>query len=271
MTRFIVAPQWQGSSSSRAMQLIDGALAIAGDLPRATTTVIDVPAEAGESLESGVRRLSSLTRVRTAIEEAVAEADEPVVVVGGDCGVTLAGVGAVAGPDLAVVWLDAHADLNSPETSDSGAFHGMVLRAILGEGADVLSLPAEVITPDRVVLAGTREFDLGEELYVSATGMTVLSVDDLADPAALADAVSATGAARVYIHVDLDVLDPGEMGALTYPVPFGATVAQVVAAIKAVRERMPLAGASLTEFSPSSPEAAVEDLGAILRLVGALA
>jgi len=121
------------------------------------------------------------------------------------------------------------------------------------------------------VLAGTRELDLGEELYVSATGMTVLGVDDLADPEALAAAVVATGAGRVYIHVDLDVLDPGEMGALTHPVPFGVTVSRLVAAIKAVRARLPLAGASLTEFSPSSPDAAVQDLGAILRVVGALA
>ncbi len=49
MARFIVAAQWQGSSSSRAMQLIDGAEAIAGDLPRASTTVLEVPAEAGDA------------------------------------------------------------------------------------------------------------------------------------------------------------------------------------------------------------------------------
>ena len=47
MTRFLVVPQWQGSPSARAMQLIDGANAIAGDLPRSATTVLDVPMEAG--------------------------------------------------------------------------------------------------------------------------------------------------------------------------------------------------------------------------------
>lgn len=271
MTRFVVAPQWQGSSSSRAMQLIDGALAIASDLPKNATTILEVPAEAGESLGSGVRRLSSLLQVRAAIAEALGDAPDPFLLVGGDCGVALAGISAVAGPDLAIVWLDAHADLNAPDTSSSGAFHGMVLRAILGEGAGDMTLPIGAVTADRTVLAGTRELELQEELYVAATGIRVVDVPSLSDPETLADAVAATGAARVYIHVDLDVLDPGELGALTHPVPFGLTTAQLVAAIKAVRARLPLAGASLTEFSPSSAEAAVDDLGVILRVVGALA
>ncbi|WP_375384815.1 arginase family protein [uncultured Microbacterium sp.] len=271
MTRFVVAPQWQGSSSARAMQLIDGALAIAEDLPRSTTTVLEVPAEAGESLGTGVRRLSSLTRVRAAIEQSIASGEGPALVVGGDCGVALAGVAAVAGPDLAVIWMGAHVDLNTPDTSSSGAFHGMVLRSILGDGVDGMRLAPGTITPDRVILTGTREMELEEELYVDATGIRVISVAELADPEILADAVARTGAARVYIHVDLDVLDPGEVSGLTHPVPFGATPAQVVAAIRAVRARLPLAGASLAEFSPSSSEAAVEDLGTILRIVGALA
>ncbi|SDH43894.1 arginase family protein [Microbacterium pygmaeum] len=271
MTRFVVAPQWQGSSSSRAMQLIDGALAIAGDLPRSATTILDVPAEAGESLGSGIRRLSSLTRVRAAIEEAIGLGDDPAIVVGGDCGVALAGVAAVAAEDLAVVWFDAHADLNTTDTSPSGAFHGMVLRAILGDGVDGMVVPTGRVSADRLILAGTRELDLEEELYISATGIRVLPPAELADPEVLAEAVAATGAARVYIHVDLDVLDPGEIGALTHPVPFGLTPAELVAAIRAVRGRLPLAGASLTEFSPASAEAAVDDLGAILRVVGALA
>ncbi len=134
MARFIVAPQWQGSSSSRAMQLIDGAEAIAGDLPRGSTTVLDAPTEAGDAQGTRVHPLSALVRMRERIEDAVRGADGPAVVIGGDCGVALGAVAAVAGDDLAVVWIDAHADLNTPDSSPSGAFHGMVLRAIAGEG-----------------------------------------------------------------------------------------------------------------------------------------
>ena len=155
MSRFVVVPQWQGSGSSRAMQLVDGAAAIAGDLPRASCTPLEVPLEAGESLGSGVRRLSSLVRVREALERELADVSEPTIVVGGDCGVALGAVSAIASSDLALVWFDAHADLNTPESSPSGAFGGMVLRALLGDAPSRLALPTGTITTDRVVLAGS--------------------------------------------------------------------------------------------------------------------
>ncbi|GAA2067675.1 arginase family protein [Microbacterium hatanonis] len=271
MTRFVVVPQWQGSSSSRAMQLVDGADAIAGDLPRSATTRLDIPLEAGDALGTGVHRLSALHRVRAQVEEAIGGTDETVVVVGGDCGVALGAVAAVAGEDLAVVWLDAHADAHNPETSASGAFHGMVLRSILGDGPDGMTVQAGVITPSRVVLAGARSLDLEEELYVAGSEIRMLAPSDLSNHEALADAVEATGAARVYIHVDLDVLDPAEITGVGLAEPFGVSTADLVGSIRALRARLPLAGASLTEFSPSSPDAAVDDLGTILRIVGALA
>jgi len=271
MSRFVIVPQWQGSGSSRAMQLVDGATAIAGDLPRSACTLIDVPMEAGESLGSPVRRLSSLTRVRRQVEEALSSGEGPAVVIGGDCGVALASVGATATPATAVLWLDAHADLQSPETSGTGAFHGMVLRAILGDGQPDMVLERGLITADRVVLAGTRELEPAEEDYIAGSGLSMLGADALAEPERVVAALEATGASDVYIHVDLDVLDPGHMSGLSHPVPFGASPADLAATIRAVRARMPMVGASLTEFSPPSPAAAVDDLGAILRVIGSLA
>ncbi|WP_159500298.1 arginase family protein [Microbacterium sp. 18062] len=271
MARFLIVPQWQGSSSARAMQLVDGAEAIAGDLPRAACTMIEVPAEAGEDLGTGVRRLSTLRRVRELVEEAVRHAEEPLIVVGGDCGVAAGAVAATAGDDLAVVWMDAHADLNSPESSLSGAFHGMVLRAILGEGPEGLALPAGAVTPARVVLVGTRDLDPAEAAFVEEAGIRMLPTDALDDPAQLVAAVAATGARRIHIHIDLDVLDPSAITGIGFPVPFGADPVALVAALRALREAFPVAGATITEFAPASPADAASDLGTILRLVGALA
>lgn len=270
MTRFVVVPQWQGSGSSRAMQLIEGAEAIAGDLPRSACQRVEVPSSAGDALGTGVHRLSTLLRVRDETERAVRASGDTTLVVGGDCGVALGAVAGVAGDDLAVVWLDAHADANTAETSPTGAFHGMVLRAILGDGPDGLAL-VPGIDPSRVVLAGTRSLDPEEERLIAERGIRMLPAAALADPRALADAVAATGAARVHVHVDLDVLDPAEISGITHPEPFGVTPAELVAAIRALRERVPLAGASLTEFAPASRDAAIDDLGTILRVVGALA
>lgn len=270
MARFIVAPQWQGSSSSRAMQLIDGAEAIAGDLPRASTTVLDAVPEAGDAQGTAVHRLSALMRMRERIEDAVRASADPAIVVGGDCGVALGAISPVAADDLAVVWIDAHADLNTPASSPSGAFHGMVLRAITGEGENLHRLEPG-ISPSRIVLAGTRALDAEEQRFIDEHGIRVIAPDALADPEVLAEAVQATGASRVYVHVDLDVLDPAEMTGVALPEPFGARTTDVVASLRLLRERVPLAGATLTEFSPSSPAAAVDDLGTILRLIGALA
>ncbi|MGN8027327.1 arginase family protein [Microbacterium sp. 22242] len=270
MTRFLVVPQWQGSPAPRAMLLTDGAAAIAGDLPRARTTLLEVPLEAGDAEGTGVHRLSSLRRTRELIEEAIAAHAEPTLVVGGDCGVTVAGVSALLGPldDVAVVWLDAHPDIHTPESSPSGAYAGMALRALLGHPSFPIEGP-EGLGADRVVLVGARSEDDAETAFLAESG--IARVDDLDDVVALADAVSATGARRVYVHLDVDVLDPSELAGVSSAVPFGLRTADVVEALRILRERVPLAGATIAGFAPRSPADAVQDLGAILRLIGSLA
>ena len=273
MARFVIVPQWQGSPSSRAMQLIDGAQAIAGDLPRASCTTVEIPLEAGESIETGVLRYSTLRRARELVELELAPVTEPVMLIGGDCGAAVGAVGHAAArhPDLAVVWLDAHPDLHTPASSPSGAFSGMALRAILGDGADGLVLEPGAVARERLVLAGAREYEPAEEETAAALALRVIDASALSDPDALAAAVTATGAAALYIHVDLDVLDPASMSGVTASVPFGVSLTDLLASIARARAALPLVGSSITGFAPSSPAAAVDDLGTILRIVGALA
>ena len=269
---FVVVPQWQGSGSSRALRLSDGAEAIRGDLPASSTRVVEVPLEAGDELGSGLPRLGSLQLVRDRTLAVLADVDDWALTIGGDCGVALAAVDhalARTGGDVAVVWFDAHPDLNTLESSPSAAFSGMVLRTLLGDGIGPL-IPATPLAAGRLVLAGVRSSDEGEDEFVSATAIRQLTVDDLADPAALVAAVEATGAGSVYIHIDLDVLDPGELLGLSDPVPFGVTPAALVAAVRALKGRFGLAGASIAGFSPASPDEASDDLPTILRIIGAL-
>jgi arginase len=272
---FLVIPEWQGSVSSRAMSHADGAHAIHGDLPSSSTVLVDVPVEAGDALGTGVQRYSAVRRVRERAAEALAAATGTPIAVGGDCGIALAAVAAASAAhpgEVAVLWLDAHPDLNTPETSPSGAFNGMVLRAITGEGADGLALDASLrIPPSHLVLGGVRAIDDGEQAFIDEHAVTVLGVDRLSDPEAVVAAIAATGASRVYVHVDLDVLDPSAIAGLSYPLPFGVQPDVLVAAVREVVGRFPLAGASIAGFAPVSPDAAIEDLPVILRLLGALA
>jgi len=283
--RFVVVPQWQGSASSRAMRLADGANAIMGDLPSSRTTFVEVPLGAGEALGTGIARLSSLQIVRDRISSVLRQlpgedesraATDPTVLIGGDCGIELAGVEhvlkarAAAGEAApALVWFDANPDLHSPATSPSHAFCGMVARAILGDGiAGLVSSPA--LPSSNLVLAGLRSADDAEEEYIKDNGIQVVTTDDLEDAGSLVAAVEATGATSVYIHIDLDVLDPSVINGLSDPQPFGLELATLVVHLKALLARFSLAGAGIAMFSPESPDAAGGDLPTVLRILSAL-
>jgi arginase len=271
---YVVVPQWQGSVSPRAMRLVDGAEAIQGDLPSSVTFPVDVPAEAGDALDTGIHRFSSLLTVRDRQLAVLRASSEPVLTIGGDCGVSFGAVEHASRRhpgDIALVWFDAHPDLHTSESSQSGGFGGMVLRAILGDGVDGLALDADArLTPDRVVLAGVRDIDPAEDVYITEQGIPLVPVEDFGTPAAIVAAVKRTGAAHVYLHIDLDVLDPATIVGLSNIYPFGLPVEGLTGAITALRAEFTLAGATIAGFAPSSPEAANDDLPSILRIISAL-
>lgn len=228
--QFLVAAQWQGSGSARALHLTDGSNAILGDLPASKTTVIDIPLGAGESLGSGVRRLSAIQAVRDRMAEALTTLTGTVVSIGGDC--------------------------------------GMVLRSIFGEGFASLALD-NPLPASKVILAGTRSFDEPEAQWVSDQGIRALRPEHL-NADALVSALRATGAKYVYLHIDLDVLDPAEFSSLDFPEPFGVSLSTLLDSIRAVVSEFTLAGAGICEFAPATPDAATDDLPSILRIVGAV-
>jgi arginase len=254
------------------MRLADGAEAIRGDLPSSATRTVEVPVEAGESLDTGVQRYSSVARVKELTLTALADVTATAIVVGGDCGVSIAGIehaasGATGSDDLAVVWFDAHGDLNTPDSSPSGALGGMALRAVMGDGVSGLTV-TRAIPAGRIVLVGARDLDPEETRYIDASGITVIDADAPADAAVAA--VRASGAGRVYIHIDLDVLDPAAITGVTDAVPFGLTVEALTGAITALRGEFELAGATIAGFSPADLDAAGDDLPTILRIIGSL-
>ena len=256
------------------MRLVDGAAAIQGDLPFSATRLVDVPVEAGDALDTGVHRFSAIQQVRERHTRVLNDTTDWALSIGGDCGIALAAVEHAARThpgDLAVVWFDAHPDLHTPESSPSGGFCGMALRAISGEGPTELGLaPASSVPLHNVVLAGIRDVDDAEDLLLQELSLVSMSCSELTDPAALVAAVAQTGAKHVFVHIDLDVLDPSALTGLNNLIPFGLSVADLGGAITALRAEFTLAGATITGFAPASPEAATDDLPSILRIIGAL-
>jgi len=245
------------------MRLAEGAAAIRGDLPAAATREVAVPLEAGDDQGTGVARFSSLQLVRERLRDTLGELDDAAVVIGGDCGVSSAAVAHAVDRhgDLALIWFDAHPDLNSADSSPSGAYAGMVLRSIIDDG---------LVAAGRVVLAGARSWDPGEDAFVAEAGIRAMTVDELSDPAALVDAVAETAAESIYLHIDLDVLDPSELAGLLDPEPFGLPASALVATIKALRARFALAGATIAAYAPAGDGDVADDAPTILRVIAAL-
>ena len=282
MVRFLVVPQWQGSSSSRAMQLVDGAHAVLGDLPRTGSRMIEVPLEAGDALDSGILRMSALNQTARNLRIALGELRErgqAVITFGGDAGVaTVAALDAAAGVhghaadgEMAVVWFSARGAFHSPATSPTKAYHDMAARALVDPAVPRphLSDPPPVIAGTRLTLVGVRSLD-DAQIAAAAEHGVALHTPDRLEPAALAAAIVAAGASRVFVHVDLNVLDPAALSGLGHAEPFGLELAQLLDTIAALRDRLPLAGAAVTEYAPATPSAISDDMATILRIVGAL-
>lgn len=274
-TIFVVMPEWQGSASSRAMLLADGAAALREDLPPSARFDVAVPAHAGDALGTPVARLSSLLTARDAAREVLRGHVGPAITVGGDCASTLAGLErAIArDPHTAVLWCDAHPDLQHPSTSPSGAASGMALRHALGDGVPEL-VSQHPVDPSRVLLLGAREVDPEEAEAITAFGIRTQPVLSTGDESDVGESVALwlreIGATRVYVHIDLDVLDPAEFASVHGAVPFGFAVAEFTAAIRAAVATVPLAGAAICEFAPADAAMAAEDAPTVLRVLAAL-
>ncbi|MGP3991247.1 arginase family protein [Streptomyces sp. 3N207] len=263
--------QWQASGASTARRLHSGAAWLAELIPAGRRRTVALESGVGNS-RGGVQNADVLERHLLAVRTALAEVPpgERTVTIGGDCAVDLAPVEAALsafGDRLALVWFDAHADLNTPESSPSGAFHGMVLRALIGDGPEGLQ-PVRSLSADRVVLAGARSLDPGEQDLVESRGIRHLDVEQLADPGPLLAAVRATGAEAVYVHIDLDVLDPQVFPAVGTPEPGGLGVAELLVAVQALTEEFTLAGLALTEYERT--EAAGQEEAVLRRIVDGL-
>jgi arginase len=165
---------------------------------------------------------------------AAALPDRPLVL-GGCC---CAHVGAVEGlatrhERLAVVWFDAHGDLNTPDSSPSGNLWGMPLRMLVD---------GDIVGPGDVALVGARNLDPPEAEFIAAHGVHT-GEDGIAR--------ALEGADAVYVAFDADVLEPDDDVVSFMPEPGGLTVVEAAALLKRIAAERPLAGAGLSGLAPA--------------------
>ena len=182
------------------------------------------------------------------------------LVLGGDHSVaigTLAGLAAAAGRPGGALWIDAHGDLNTPETSPTGNVHGMPLAAALGLAGDAfahsgLVLPA--LDPRRVALVGARSLDPAEQSYLRSSGVRVLTmseIDRIGIEHALHEALDrVAGPGFVHVSFDLDVIDPEVAPGVGTPVRGGLTYREAHLACELVAESGIVGSFEVVEVNP---------------------
>ena len=216
--------------------------------------------EAGHEVEEHVLTVSgpAATETRGAFElsaqiaehcRAAAETGAlPVILCGSCCTASVGAVAGLGGDGTGIVWMDAHPDLNTPETSGSGLLDGMALATALGEcwthmAGQVAGLRAA--SAANVCLFGARDIDPGEARFIAAHGIpNVGSAEQATRHLAASD--------RVYVHLDMDVHDALALRTNSFAIAGGPSAETVRGALVEIARALPLGALSITGLDPDA-------------------
>jgi arginase len=194
-------------------------------LPLPAAEIVRMPMTPGGEVWDSLATL--FEAVARAVSRAVSVGRVPVVV-SGDCSTALGTVAGLQQADLdpAVVWFDAHGDVQTLETTGSGYLGGMPVRMLTGYRPELLTgrLGLRPVPEHQIVLAGARDLDPPEVAYLERARIQCWEVNRLT--------TGALPGGPLYVHLDLDVLDPAEVGGLQFPVAGGLQTAQLAGALR---------------------------------------
>ncbi|MGR0115952.1 arginase [Ralstonia pseudosolanacearum] len=247
---------------------------------------IELATPAGHSRAARLAALPGVAGFSRALADATAhsvhEGHVPVVI-GGDhsCAIgTWSGVASAlrpAGP-LGLIWIDAHLDSHTPQSSDSGAIHGMPLAALLGHGARELTQVRDThpkLLPQHVVVIGARSYEPAERALIDQLGVRVIDAAEVARSglrAVMAEAIriAAADTAAFGVTVDLDAFDPVVAPGVGSPEPGGLTGQDMTQALAACARHARFAAFELVEYNPRHDKGGITARLA-LDLLGAVA
>jgi arginase len=261
----------------RGVDMGPSALRIAGlgeriaALGRATIDQGNVAAPIRELAREGdvhkkyIDEIAAVCRRVHAMARASLDAGALPVVLGGDHSVAAGSVAASAeavraatGRPLGVIWVDAHGDMNTPETSESGNVHGMPLAALLGQAphelASIGTPPS--LRPEHTVLVGIRNLDDREKDQIRASGVHVFTMKDvdrdgIARVAERAIALASEGTGGLHVSFDLDVCDPSVAPGVGTPVRGGLDYREAHMLMELVADSQRLVALDLVEVNPT--------------------
>jgi arginase len=182
------------------------------------------------------------------------------LVLGGDHSLSIGSIrGAAKNRKIGVIWLDAHADFNTDQTTPSGNIHGMSLAALSGLGDKSLvqlwDETVPVIDPAKIAIIGARDLDPGEKKNLKETGAMVMSMEQV-DRFGMVTVVEkaiehiSRDVDGIYLSLDLDALDPQHAPGVGTPVPAGLTQREAHLACEMIAETNLLIGMDVVEVNP---------------------
>jgi arginase len=256
-----------GPSALRIAGLSDRIRAIG----RETSDRGNVPAPIREAAREGDGRkryidaIAEVCRHVHAMTRASLDAGALPVVIGGDHSIAAGSVAASAdwlaatsGRPLGLIWVDAHGDMNTPDTSESGNVHGMPLAALLGqEPRELAAIGASPsVRPEHTVLVGIRNLDDREKDQIRAAGVHVFTMKDvdrdgIARVAERALALASDGTGGLHVSFDLDVCDPSVAPGVGTPVRGGLDYREAHMLMELVADAQRLVALDLVEVNPT--------------------
>jgi arginase len=225
-------------------------------------------AETRKAGDASAKYLKEITSTCTKVAEQVIDAldaGQTPLIFGGDHSVA---VGTVSGVSefyrrqrkkIGLIWIDAHADMNTPATSPSGNVHGMPLAALLGLGPESLGHifgNYQKVSPDNCVIVGVRDIDLTEKENIRRAGIsevfTMRDIDERGMRAVMEEALRAAGRGTAGYHVSLDMdwIDPEDAPGVGTPVRGGATYREAHLAMEIIADHGRLLSMEVVEVNP---------------------
>jgi arginase len=245
-----INPQWQGSGLTD--ELKKGADTLANYF-KTDLTVIPLSDKELTTVDD-IKGLYPILEQAESFKQIISDSKlEKIATIGGDCGIEIIPISylnKVYDNDLFIVYIDAHADINSPATSPSQSFHGMPLRLLLNEGNELLKQKLfSFIQPDQLCYVGLRDVDEGEQVFIDKHKILSLAT---ADYETIELTIKESKKNKIYIHLDLDVLDPKEFSHTLFPTANGLKVKDVVNIISNLRENFDVVGICVTECTATT-------------------
>src|SRR5215471_139931 len=195
-------------------------------VPVGPAPIINPPLPVKGDGEAGGAIPGRMTVLHRAVADAVAGAARPLLL-SGDCPASLAMVAALQRrhPEIAVVWLDAHGDFNTPAITISGYLGGMPVAMLAGHAPELFADPLGLrpVPEHNIVLADARDLDPAERDALATSEVRHIP----ATPGAFRAALPGLRGLPVYLHVDVDIMDSTEMPGLRFPAGRGPTLGDV--------------------------------------------